>query len=86
MDVAMSTALVDMLAFFFDVVVAFLSSQPGIYLWALILCFYLVGILGRLLSLPSIVMDSRLPSLGRFRRISSSNSRIGGNIPWRQAR
>lgn len=78
MEVSMSSVLLDMLYFFFDCVVMFFSSQPGIYLWALILIFYLVGIFGRLLSLPSLVMDRSIPNFSR--------SRQGGKLLWKEPR
>lgn len=48
----MPDALSQMLGFFLGCVVDFLSSPPGIYLWALILVFYIVGIFVRLVTIP----------------------------------
>ena len=43
-DVTMYEALRDMLTFMLDAVIAFFNSSPGIYLWALVLVFFLLGI------------------------------------------
>lgn len=62
-DVSMGQALTEMLSFFLGCVVDFLSSPPGIYLWALMLVFFLVGLLARLITLPSLGLNSRFLSL-----------------------
>ena len=43
-DVTMFEALRDMLTFMLDAIITFLNSSPGIYLWALVLVFFLLGI------------------------------------------
>lgn len=62
--VSMGQALTEMLSFFLSLVIDFLSSSPGIYLWGLMLIFFIVGIFGKLLTLPYIGLKS-----DRFKKI-----------------
>lgn len=62
-DVSMGQALTEMLSFFLGCVVDFLSSPPGIYLWALMLVFFLIGLFARLITLPSVGLNSRILKL-----------------------
>lgn len=67
--VSMGQALTEMLSFFLSLVIEFLSSSPGIYLWGLMLTFFIVGIFAKLLTLPYIgIKSDRFKKLLRLER------------------
>lgn len=60
-NVSMYEAMRDMLNWLFDTVLTFLNSAPGVYFWAIVLIFFVIGIFVNIFKdlLTSIDFDRR---------------------------